>query len=97
MFGYRLAVLLVIVFLLSPIATYTQTPLVQPSTSLSNTGDWQFPSAQRYREISIYSGQTFANPQIMADLGGQHLFLPGRDSRVGSSPLRTFISAAMPM
>jgi hypothetical protein len=72
---YRLAFSLVIVFLLSPIATYTQTSLVQPSTSLSNTGDWQFPSARRYREISIYSGQTFGNPQIMSGLGGQHLFL----------------------
>src|ERR1700739_1866059 len=71
----RLAFSLVIVFLLSPIATYTQTSLVQPSTSLSNTGDWQFPSARRYREISIYSGQAFGNPQIMSGLGGQHLFL----------------------
>lgn len=77
MCGYRLPVLLVIVFLLSPTATYTQTSLVQPSTSLSNTADWQFPSAQRYREISIYSGQTFANPQIMSDLGCQHVFLAG--------------------
>lgn len=35
------------------------------------------PAQHRYREISIYTSQTIANPQIMSDLGGQHLFLAG--------------------
>jgi hypothetical protein len=28
-----------------------------------------------YRELSFYVAQSFRNPQIMSDLGGQHLFL----------------------
>ena len=77
MYSHRLPVLLILVFLLSPIATCAQAPLVRASTSLSDSVDWQFPSAQHYREISIYRAQTIANPQVMSDLGGQHLFVAG--------------------
>jgi len=34
----------------------------------------RFP-AQHYRELSFFVAQSFSNPQVMSDLGGQHLFL----------------------
>jgi Lipid A 3-O-deacylase (PagL) len=46
------------------------------------------PSHHRYREISFYSGQSFANPQLMSDLSGQHLFFSGvrTTSRLFTTP-----------
>jgi hypothetical protein len=62
---------------LSPVASRAQSNFVDSDSNSFEPVLTTTTSTRHYRELSIYTSGTLANPQLMSDLGNQRLFFTG--------------------
>lgn len=77
MHTFRSALFLMLLALVSSSTTYAQSTIADTPANSTTSDVSPVSSPHRYRELSFYTAQTFANPQIMSDYGGEHLFFTG--------------------
>lgn len=78
MHTFRSALLLALLAVVPSSTTYAQTTIADTPANATTSDDASpVSSPHRYRELSFYTAQTFDNPQIISNLGGEHLFITG--------------------
>lgn len=94
MHNFRSALFLILLALVPSSTTYAQSTVGDTAADATTSDISPESSPHRYRELSFYTAQTFYNPQIMSDFGGEHLFFTGvrLTSRLFTTP-HLFISS----
>ena len=77
MHNFRSALFLILLALVPSSTTYAQSTVGDTAADATTSDVSPVSSPHRYRELSFYTAQTFYNPQIMSDFGGEHLFFTG--------------------